>query len=188
MKEKSNLYVFLDIDGVLATPDYLKDGVWALNPEKQKLLGMILEVTGAKIVLTTSWRKSTLEDSIEYMKDEGFMFCDKIVGVTIRGYHFLQKGTNLNIPRGVEIKQWLDTHAVYPWQAYPELSEEFKIYNDEGRFIKMRSNRIGVDFNYVIIDDDIDMLLEQSKRFICCDSIIGLTVEQAQQAIEILLK
>jgi len=26
--------IFLDIDGVLATPEYLKDGQWALNPEK----------------------------------------------------------------------------------------------------------------------------------------------------------
>jgi hypothetical protein len=188
MKEKSNLYIFLDIDGVISTPNCIKDGMWALDPDKQKLLGIILDATGANIVLTSCWRKSTLEDSIKYMNDEGFMFCDKIVGITIRGYHFLQKGINLNIPRGVEIKQWLDTHAVYPWHAYPERTKEYEIYDNNGKFIKMNSNKLGKDFNYVILDDDIDMLLEHAKRFIRCDSMIGLTIEQVQQAIEILLK
>ena len=57
--------IFLDIDGVLATPEYLKDGQWALNPDKQKLLGEILAETDAKIVLSSSWRYATLEKTKE---------------------------------------------------------------------------------------------------------------------------
>lgn len=37
--------IFLDIDGVLATHHYLKNNRWTLNPEKQKLLGEILDQT-----------------------------------------------------------------------------------------------------------------------------------------------
>ena len=50
----------------------------------------------------------------------------------------------------------------------------------------MRSNKLGTDFSYVILDDDSDMLYEQSKYFICCDSMEGLTLEQTHKAIEVL--
>jgi|SRR5690606_5165363 len=165
------LYIFLDIDGVIATPDLVKDGMWALSPEKQNLLGRIIEKTDAKIVLTSSWRKHTLEDSIEYMKEQGFLFCDKIIGVTIRAYHYidLPKKIHLSIPRGVEIKQWMDT----------------KIHSDNGKNFDRK--KVGIDFNYVILDDDSDMLLEHKNNFIKCDGIKGLTSDQANKAIEILL-
>ena len=42
-------FIFLDIDGVIATPNTLEDGMWGLTPEKQDLLGMIIEKTGDKL-------------------------------------------------------------------------------------------------------------------------------------------
>jgi hypothetical protein len=178
--------IFLDIDGVIAIPDTVKHGMWALNPKKQDLLGIILETTDAKIVLSSSWRKHTLQETIEYMKENGFEYSDEIIGITIRAYHYIEKGIHLSIPRGVEIKQWIDTHLIYPWYAYPERNEEFKIYNDDGSFKMMRSQKKGIDFNYVILDDDSDMLLEHKNNFIQCDSIEGLTKENANKAIDIL--
>lgn len=162
--------IFLDIDGVLATPEYLKDGQWALNPEKQKLLGKILDQTGAKIVLSSSWRYSTLEKTKEHMESEGFLFNDKLIGVTIRAYNYLEKGSkiHLSIPRGVEIKQWIDTH----------------IHSKNGK--NWERKKLGKDFTYVILDDDSDMLLEHKDNFIQCDSIEGLTLEQANKAIDVL--
>ena len=179
-------FIFLDIDGVIATPKTVEHGMWALTPEKQDLLGMIIEKTGAKIVLSSSWRKHTIEDTIEHMREHGFRFCDEIIGVTIRAYQYLQKGVHLSIPRGVEIKQWLDTHVIYPWYAYPEQKERYKILNEDGSFKMMRSNKLGIDFSYVILDSDSDMLLEHKDNFICCDSMEGLTLEQANKAIELL--
>ena len=38
----------------------------------------------------------------------------------------------------------------------------------------------------MILDDDSDMLLEHKDNFIRCDSMDGLTIEQANKAIEIL--
>lgn len=164
--------IFLDIDGVLATPEYLKDGLWALNPEKQKLLGEILAQTDAKIVLSSSWRYATLEKTKEHMKAEGFLFNDKLIGVTIRAYQWLERGTgiHLSIPRGVEIKQWVDTH----------------IHSDNGK--NWERKKLGKDFTYVILDDDCDMLLEHKDNFIRVNSEIGLTNDDVRGAVEILNK
>jgi hypothetical protein len=160
--------IFLDIDGVLATPKFLKEGGWALDPEKQILLGKILFSTNAEIVLSSSWRYSTLERTKEHMESEGFMFNDKLVGVTIRAYQWLETGIHLSIPRGVEIKQWIDTH----------------IHSNNGK--NWERKKIGEHFNYVILDDDSDMLLEHKDNFIKTDSEIGLTEENVIKAIQIL--
>jgi len=162
--------IFLDIDGVIATLDYTKNGIWDLNPKCQKLLGEILEKTGAKIVLSSSWRKNNLEETKDYMKSKGFWFVDEIVGITIRAYHYLDKNKkiHLSIPRGVEIKQWIDTH----------------VHSENGK--NWKKKKIGKDYNYVILDDDSDMLLEQVNYFIKVDGIKGLSEEDTLKAINIL--
>ncbi len=163
-------FLFLDVDGVLATPEYLKDGLWCLNPEKQKLLGEILTLTDAKIVLSSSWRHSTLEKTKEHMEAEGFLFNDKLIGVTIRAYQYLERGTgiHLSIPRGVEIKQWIDTH----------------IHSNNGK--DWCKKKLGEDFTYVILDDDDDMLLEHKDNFIHTKGDIGLTNDDVISAVAIL--
>jgi hypothetical protein len=162
--------IFLDIDGVLATPDYLKDGEWALNPKKQELLGEILNKTNAEIVLSSSWRLHTLEDTKDYMQQEGFLYVDKIIGVTIRAYQYIDKSTkiHLSIPRGVEIQQWIDTH----------------IHSDNGKNFSRK--KIGVDYQYVILDDDSDMLYVQRNHFIQTNSTTGLMHNNVIRAVAIL--
>lgn len=161
-------YIFLDIDGVIATPESIVSGKWGLVDERQSQLKRILDATGANIVISSSWRLHTVEETKEYMKENGFWFCDKIVGVTIRAYHQIQKGIHLSIPRGVEIKQWIDTH----------------VHSDNGKNWKKKI--VGKDFTYVILDDDTDMLLEQKDYFLKCIGTKGLTRKIADRAIEIL--
>jgi hypothetical protein len=45
---------------------------------------------------------------------------------------------------------------------------------------------IGVDFNYVILDDDSDMLLEQAEHFVKTDTLLGLSEDDVERAIKIL--
>lgn len=161
--------IFLDIDGVLAIPSN-NGGFWGLDLDRQLLLGEILDKTDAKIVLSSSWRKHSLEDTISYMISQGFKYPDKIIGITIRAYHYIEKGIHLSIPRGVEIKQWVDTNIH---------SNNVKDWNRK---------KLCVDWNYVILDDDCDMLLEHKDNFIRCNSIEGLTNEHVKKAIEILNK
>lgn len=163
--------IFLDIDGVIATPESVEDdGLWGLVESKQTLLGKIIDATDAKIVLSSSWRKSSLTDTINYMNEKGFKFSDRIIGVTIRAYHYIERSEkiHLSIPRGVEIKQWIDTN----------------IHSNNGKDWKRKE--YGKDYSFVILDDDGDMLLEQSKNFVQCESEIGLTVDLAVKAITIL--
>jgi hypothetical protein len=167
-------YIFLDIDGVLATPKSIEGvgGGWKIEDEKQELLKRIIESTGAKIVLSSSWRKWDLETTIEFMKGEGFWFADLIVGITIRAYQYLDrtKKIHLSIPRGVEIKQWIDTN----------------IHSDNGK--NWERKILGVDYQYVILDDDIDMLYTQKNNFVNTNSDLGLTKTDCEIAIAVLNK
>lgn len=163
-------YLFLDIDGVIATNESVVHGLWGLVDSKQQLLGKILEETGADIVLSSSWRHVTLEKTKEYMSEKGFLFTDKIVGITLRLYHYIDRDSkiHLSIPRGLEIDQWIDTH----------------VHSDNGK--NWERKVLGVDFNYCILDDDSDMLLEQKDYFVNTDCFEGLTEVKARRVIEIL--
>jgi hypothetical protein len=70
--------------------------------------------------------------------------------------------------------------------AAPEVANDYKIYNDVGEFKMMRSNVLGKDFTYVILDDDSDMLLEQRKHFIKTHSYNGISKSNVKRAIKIL--
>jgi len=169
---KMEKYIFLDIDGVLATPKSIEGvgGEWRIEDEKQELLKHIIDSTGAKIVLSSSWRKWDLETTIEFMKEEGFWFADLIVGVTIRAYQYLDrtKKIHLSIPRGVEIQQWIDTN----------------IHSENGK--NWERKKLGKDYQYVILDDDSDMLYVQRNNFVHTHSTLGLTKDECNRAIEIL--
>lgn len=163
-------YIFLDIDGVIATPETVEEGLWGLTTSKQQLLGKILDETGAKIVLSSSWRHNDLKSTIDYMSEKGFLFCDKLIGVTLRLYKYIdrEQKIHLSIPRGLEIDQWIDTH----------------IHSNNGK--DWSRKEIGKDFTYVIIDDDADMLLEQKDYFIRTDGMVGLTDLDVTRAVGIL--
>ena len=53
--------IFLDFDGVITT---LKSN-WAIDDKKVELVKEICDITGAKIVISSSWRRYTLEATIE---------------------------------------------------------------------------------------------------------------------------
>jgi len=161
-------YIFLDIDGVIATPETVVDGMWDLTPACEDRLSKILSKTDAVIVLSSSWRWNTVEKTIKKMQEHNFKHCDKIVGVTIRAYHYIEKGVHLSIPRGVEIKQWIDTH----------------IHSNNGK--DWNRKKEGKDFTYLILDDDVDMLLEHKDNFINTDGMKGLTDDDVERAVAIL--
>lgn len=155
-------FIFLDFDGVITT----EKSRYKLDKEKIDLLGEILEATGAKIVVSSSWRFNTVEDTkkdlttISHRVPFEFPYADDIVGVTPRGYHYtrdLDDGKRFHIPRGVEIENWLDGNTEY-----------------------------GEDYNYVILDDDSDMLLTQKDHFVKTDPYKGMNRKNVEKAIRIL--
>ena len=180
--------LFLDIDGVLVNRaamllDMLEDKHDPFDSTCTNTLNKIVERTGAKIVVTSAWRPRLNSDeaNLKWLRDvftvRGFKYPENIIGQTIRGYKELKDGSSLSLPRGVEIKQWLDTHAVYPWYAYPERRKEFEILNEDGSFKMMRSQKHNLDFVYAILDDDSDMLLEHLPSFFLTNTKERLTPE-----------
>lgn len=51
--------IFLDFDGVITIPHK-----WDINTERLKNLKKIIDATGAKIVISSSWRSLNVEDTI----------------------------------------------------------------------------------------------------------------------------
>ena len=106
--------VFLDIDGVLNSDDWYKSGEakkayektkivsdYHFDPNAWKWVEKLLIETGAKIVLSSSWRNYNLEATLNDFKGTNFEVLNKyIVGITPR---------SVLRHRGSEIKTFIET-------------------------------------------------------------------------------
>lgn len=157
--------IFLDCDGVITT----QKSHGCLDREKCNLLQQIVDETGASIVISSSWKLGNLEETLGLFqkglwkgeRDHRFPFIplwsNTIIGQTELGWTYLRMSSQHKfIPRGLEIKWWLD-----------------ECMNGE-------------DFEYVILDDDSDLLLQQIPHFIQTNTKEGLNEEQVKRAIDIL--
>jgi hypothetical protein len=171
--------IFLDIDGVLnnqlwysssefkAKHDKFKDCSRKYHDEAQfdprcvHQLNEITDKTKAKIVVSSSWR---LGREVEELKS---LFSDVgIKGEVIGKTPYLSFRTteyNYSVPRGCEIKAWIEMNK--------------DIIGDKISKI-----------NYVILDDDSDMLYWQRDKFLWVDPYSGLTHNTAYKAINILTR
>lgn len=133
--------IFLDFDGVLNSAKYLaacsEFGV-VIDPARMVFLKRIVDATGAKIVLSTSWREywpATAENPTGKRINEIFSAYD---------LQIFDKTPMLHAKREREIKSWLDEH--------PEV-ENFVVLDDrllggdflEGHFVKTSNHFDGLD-------------------------------------------
>lgn len=152
--------VFLDVDGVLNTPDSKSrcNGCIGIDNDKLKLLKEIVEATGAKIVLVSTWKeywerlpqRKHLQDEFAYyldkkFKDAGLEVADK----TLNGWD------SIWYSRGEGILDYIQIHK----------PKSFVILDD-----------IQYDYDGCGLTDNL----------IKTNAKVGLTAEQVQQAIEIL--
>lgn len=170
--------LFLDIDGVIATPEQLDaDGCeWAFSSKCLENLQYIVDNTdGLEIVISSSWRRGDLVETKDKLFKAGMpnSILQKVVGETIRGYKFVLKGAHMSICRGVEIKQWLDINIHMGG---------FGIYllNEHGKYVP---KSLDVDYRYAILDDDTGILLEQFPHFFECFSPSGLSKETSHSVV-----
>ena len=154
--------IFLDIDGVLNCEEAYRAGecqyqewVWEDGRKdhyqrfcswSKEWLNKLIEETDAKIVISSTWRMSGIEFmkkvwELEEMKGE-------IIGITPS---LRTKG--IHIPRGMEIDYYLENDLKF---HHINWSRE-----EQDRVIRAS----GVE-NYIIIDDDSDMLYKQRHHFI----------------------
>jgi hypothetical protein len=181
--------IFLDIDGVLNSNDWYvyRHGkmlagdivkeypLHEFDPKAIVRLNKIIAQTGAKIIVSSTWRKGRrIEDLQELLTNVGCI--GEVIDITPSMY-----GTSIGgqkdgytIPRGCEIDWSLNKYGF----SRIKWSEDYQDEVIEKAEIK----------NYVILDDDSDMLYDQTEHFINCDSLYGLTDEEADKSIEILNK
>jgi hypothetical protein len=147
--------VFLDIDGVLNCEVFYhtasEDEKWNnISPFRIRLLNELCEKTNAKIVISSSWRMGKSIKHFQSLFDSlGGNF--EVIGKTPN-----LKNGEVTIPRGVEINEWIK--LCIKEEYFGEIAEDFQH-----------------TLNYVILDDDSDMLLHQEKNFFHCDNYSGLT-------------
>lgn len=101
--------VFLDVDGVLNYRgcDSYYGGVYFVAEDKIQLLAKIIHATGAKIVLTSTWRYGAMDlalgmDSFEADLYEALADALEEYGLEIYGHTGKNKGI-----RGLEIESWI---------------------------------------------------------------------------------
>jgi len=157
--------IFLDIDGVLNSKASMRDlGIrnhWNDNPHPMhiKWLNKIVEETGAKVVISSTWRTS----------GSAVMFNRLLNLLGFKG-DVIDKTPNLDTYRGTEIKTWLNSHA-----------DKILRYKDSQWY----SNKEPIE-SFVILDDDNDMLELSATNLVLVNDGTGLQEEHAIKAIDIL--
>ncbi len=169
--------IFLDIDGVLNHElwyrserqcDRVKDmkaqdkdhRLSMIDPAKIELLNSLIKDTGAKVVISSTWRKGTPLDELENLFEQrGFE--GEIIDVTPYLRFTGLEDYSYSVPRGCEIKAWLETNK---------------------GILNAKISRV----KYVIFDDDSDMLYWQRNNFIWVDPYCGLTPNLTYKARHIL--
>jgi hypothetical protein len=154
--------IFLDIDGVLNCENAYRAGeckyqewIWEDGQKdhyqrfcvkSKDLLNRLIDQTEAKIVISSTWRLS----GIEFMKKvwELEEMHGEIIGITPS-----MRSSGFDIPRGMEIQYFLENDL------------KFRHINWSTEEQQKRIDESGVE-NYIIIDDDSDMLYGQRNHFV----------------------
>ena len=161
--------VFLDIDGVLASIPFLCTGQGFIDPKKCKLLNQ-LEKIGTEIVISSSWGYD------EGRTEKSLKACGlklPIIGYTDH-IHF-----NYNWAcRGNEIEKWIIENM---YEKKDGLGTKYG-YD----YYRNHYNEGDIDYEYVILDDDGDMLMGQADNFILVNRYTGLTKRHINKMRKIL--
>lgn len=153
--------IFLDIDGVLNSDSILSEYIpeidgeyYPYQPHLVDNLNKIISATGAKIVVSSTWRLGESTEKLQYLLTH-MGAKGEVIGKT-------ESYSNRFIVRGNEILKWIMDNQNLLGCHYYDFEE------------------------YVIIDDDSDMLYDQRNNFVHTNGREGLTDEDVIKAIEIL--
>lgn len=152
--------IFLDIDGVLNYEGYerfTRMGTRFVDPVLIKRLKKIIDCTGAKVVLSSTWRRGIydmhegLTDTVDALDAEDLLAELNRYGIEI----FDMTPMCGFIPRAEEVRRYLDS-----WKG--ETIEQF------------------------VILDDFPLMSPYENNFICTDCFTGLSEDDADAAIQLL--
>ena len=160
-KEEDKL-IFLDIDGVLNSERFFVDNPPEITRSQidSNAVKLLNQLTEAKVVVTSSWGEDGGRTT-KALEAHGLKL--PIVGYTKKVHYQFEWAC-----RGNEIEEWIQS-------KYDGMCGT--VWGDEYR---------NADYEYVIFDDDCDMLLGQKDHFIQVNRFTGLTQEDIDKAKKIL--
>lgn len=171
-----NKVIFLDVDGVLNSNRTLHEDI-SLEDDLISNLKELVNKTGAKIILSSSWRLST--EAVATLMDKLDKFGLAISGMTC-------DGVDLDWLEKYEFdvtKKYLDTKFDY------DENRQIKITHDRGAEI-FKWLYYHDDCAYVILDDNIEDIKPYFNEPIIVKTSYktGLTKEDVKKAVQILNK
>lgn len=154
--------VFLDFDGVLNSTGWLNRSgtnsfidaershenylLWSaqdISPKAVRRLNRLLRLTGAKVVISSSWRLiHDTEELVAMLVSKGF--AGDVVGVT-PSLHRDVDGNKM--VRGHEIQAWLDANPG---------TERFIILDDEGDMAHLKDHLVRTLMKRGLLDEHVD--------------------------------
>ena len=161
---------FFDIDGCLSGIKFLCTGKGYIDPECCKIANRLKDY-GVEVVISSSWGYDEGRTE-KALRECGFEL--PIIGYTD---HFYQDW----LCRGNEIEKWLRTN-------FKGMCTKYGYDRDGEPYYRKHFREDDIDYEYVIFDDDTDMLLGQKDNFIRTDEQTGLTNEDIDKAIKILTR
>lgn len=182
--------IFLDFDGVLNHENWYTRRMNEVNsedftsfypfyefdPKSIDQLNRIIDATGAKVVVSSTWRIGYDVVTLQSFLDRvGFIgeIIDKTPSFHAKGSNNEGQPIRYTIPRGCEIEWWLE-----------EIADFRRINWDRDEQLKyLEKSKVK---NYIILDDDSDMLYSQREHFIKTSTMYGLNDVVANKSIEIL--
>ena len=155
--------IFLDIDGVLNSVAWMKAEAAAagndttentigwnkVDPAACARLNRIITATGAKIVVSSTWRKMLCLSAIR-----GVLLGS---GVTYP-VPIIDKTPVLHKPRGLEIQAWLDEFH------NSNLVEDFVILDDDGDMEHLVDKLVQTSCETGLLDEHVDRAIEILER------------------------
>ena len=158
--------IFLDIDGVLnVIPEGYDEYGGIFHSNFVDNLKRIIDETGAKIVISSTWRFGGLERMQDMWKFRNLP--GEVIDITIDCYQIVEEGRAEffdQVERGHEVQEWIDSHSGI---------ESYVILDDDNDFLTSQRGNFVRTANNINHPD-------------CIDIGYGLTTECANKAIRIL--
>jgi len=148
--------IFLDFDGVLNSVEYMMfnkeewnsgDSAGMVDPDAVALLNKLIEKTGAKVVVSSTWRLGhTAEELFEILKRKGFT--GEVIGRTPSPF-FIDEENFVFSDRGHEIQKWLRSQKNMT-------IESFVILDDESDMVHLKPRLVQTTWKHGMNEDHIN--------------------------------
>lgn len=162
--------IFLDIDGVLNSHNFFSSRVSCksilddIDPNAVEILNKIVDKTGASVVISSTWRKIRTHEEIHKILVERGYRHNNVIGST----------PVMDTVRGIEIDWFLKEMGFNPVYYDKDLCQSH-----------INSSKIK---NYLILDDEPDMLYIQKNNLLVTNMQSGLLSEHVDICVDILSK